>query len=286
VENRKIKESWSKIQPDGATHERILNNILDRVHSGDTKKGKVYNMTMKPMRIFAPIAACIAVTLAVSIPMLLNNGGGYQPPDPIGNGGSYIASVPPTPVQTQTDKPNTPETNTTQAPIIIVNELPIMIDAARPAGLYPADFVPMNKNEVIDFYGFDFFPKSIPSDMMEVQDATYGIYKQNEGTGEVYYGVNLAWYVDENVSRELSVTIDVGRLPYTDAILLADGHEKSVINGIELVIQRSVDSAGEEMFVAEMMHEGNGLRVYSRNLTQTEFVDIVSSLLQDANVSN
>ena len=86
MENKKIKDSWSKVKPDEATHERILNNILDRVHSGDTMEGKVYNMTMKPMMILAPVAACIIVALAITIPMLLNDDGGYQAPDPIVNG--------------------------------------------------------------------------------------------------------------------------------------------------------------------------------------------------------
>ncbi|MCL2153850.1 MAG: hypothetical protein FWH57_13050, partial [Oscillospiraceae bacterium] len=93
MENRKIKDSWSKIKPDNATHERILKNILDRKHTGETRKGKVYNMAIKPMRILAPIAACLIVALAISIPMLLNNGGGSPLSNPINNGGSSTSTI-------------------------------------------------------------------------------------------------------------------------------------------------------------------------------------------------
>ena len=93
MENKKIIASWSKIKPDDATHERILNHILDRVHSGETKKGKIFPMIVKPIRILTPIAACFIVALAISITMLLNNGGGFPLSNPKHNGGSPIASL-------------------------------------------------------------------------------------------------------------------------------------------------------------------------------------------------
>jgi len=50
-----IIDSWRKIKADNATHERILDNILNKVHSDETKK---------PMwKVFVPIAACLAVLL-------------------------------------------------------------------------------------------------------------------------------------------------------------------------------------------------------------------------------
>ena len=287
MKNKEIIDSWSKIKPDDATHERILNNILDRVHSGETKKGKVYIMVIKPMKILVPIAACLIVALAISIPMLLYDKGGNPIPHLTTNDGDSSASVETPAVPSQSEEPNTPASDVAQAPIIVINELPMMPESVRLFPLEPADFVAMSRKEIVDFYGFDFFPKVIPSGMMEAEEGTFGVYRRNEGTGEVYNSVNLAWYVDENVSRELSVEIEAGRIPITDALLLADEYEKSVINGIELVILRSVDGySSEEMFSAEFIHKNNGLRVYSRNLTQAEFVDILTSLLQIDDVGN
>ena len=355
--NRNIKDSWSKIKPDDATHERILNNILDRKHSGETKKGKVYDMAIKQFRILAPIAACLIVALAISIPILLNNGGGSPLPNPISNGGgshlpnpinsggssplpnpinngggsiaalapseqsgsatedtsfvprqteapnlpstdaaqfnsggSSIATLTPskqpgsstedTPfVPRQTEASNLPSTDAAQLSAININELPEITAARLVIDLRPEDFVPMSKDEIIDFYGCDFFPSAIPADMKIVEEGEYGIYKRDEGAGEVYYSANLAWYVDDNVNRQLQVNIDKGKLPDSCFAYLGVEYETSVINGAELLIGRSVGHFGAERFVAEMMYAGNGLRIESSYLTQAEFVDAVTSLI-------
>jgi len=71
MRNEKIINSWDKIKPDDATHERILGNILDRVHSGETQKRKeVYPMN-KTIKWLAPVAACLVIAVAIySIPNL------------------------------------------------------------------------------------------------------------------------------------------------------------------------------------------------------------------------
>jgi len=289
VENRKIKDSWSKIKPDNTAHERILNNILERNYSGKTKKGKVYNMAIIPMRILAPIAACFIIALAIYIPTLLNNGEGSSLHNPISNGEGSIATIePPSTVNNPSDTddadtiiPGLPcEDIPEPLTVININELSEITSARLAIDLRPEDFVPMNKNEIIDFYGFDFFPSTIPADMKIVEEGTYGIYKRDEGTGEVYYSVNMAWYVDDNIDRQLQVNIDKGNLPHSCFAYLGIEYENSVINGTELLIGRSVNHSGTEIFVAEMMYAGNGIRIESGYLTQAEFVDAVTSLIQ------
>ena len=106
------------------------------------------------------------------------------------------------------------------------------------------------------------------------EEGTYGIYRRGGGSGEVYYSANLAWYVDENVDRQLQVNVDKGKLPDSCFAYLGVEYETSVINGTELLIGRRGDH-----FVAEMMYAGNGLRIDSGYLTQAEFVDAVASLI-------
>ena len=50
-----IIHSWSKIKADDAAHGRILGNILDRVHSGETKR--------PVWKVLVPVAACFAALL-------------------------------------------------------------------------------------------------------------------------------------------------------------------------------------------------------------------------------
>lgn len=75
MRNETIINSWDKIKPDNATHERILGNILDRVHSGETQKRKEASPMNKTIKWLAPVAACLVVALAIAIPTLLRNAG-------------------------------------------------------------------------------------------------------------------------------------------------------------------------------------------------------------------
>ena len=87
MRNEKIINSLDKIKPDNATHERILDNILDRVHSGETQKRKVNNMALKSYwKILTPIAACLMIAIAVAVPTLLKNGGNDSILNPPNNG--------------------------------------------------------------------------------------------------------------------------------------------------------------------------------------------------------
>ncbi|MDR1914415.1 MAG: hypothetical protein LBQ68_08060 [Clostridiales bacterium] len=218
---------------------------------------------------FAALAASLCVVIAATViafPNLMNSGIVTDPGNLSGN---------PAADNSQGEKPSIP--NTTK---IVVNDLADGLSEPRiKIDLLEGDFTLMTKQETINYYGIDFFPKSIPADMTENTENTFGVYKRNGGTGEIYYGVNMAWYINADVSRELQVTVDKGQLPYSGLAYLGEEYEKSMINGIDLVIKRSVGYSGEVMFIAEMMYKGNGIRVYSNNLTQLEFVDAITSLL-------
>ena len=258
MKNKDYIQSINRIEPDQAARERMLRQILDRAESrpATIRKVNTMNKTLHWKRL-VPIAACLAVVVAavLVLPALKNNGGLIDDP------------------KTQTTIDAAP------APNIVINEVPKISADRLNLALFGDDFVSMSKQEIIDYYGFDFFPKSIPSDMTEAPETAFGLYKRNGGTGEVYHSANLAWYINADFSRELQVEIDKGQLPLTDVAFLGGEHEKSNINGVDMVIKRWVDSAGEVRFVAEMMFRGNGLRVSSRGFTQAEFIDTVSSLL-------
>ena len=69
----KIFDSWNKIKPSDATHERIINNISYQLYYG--KK----NVKKTPTwRVFVPVAACLfmVLSLALTIPYFLHNSGG------------------------------------------------------------------------------------------------------------------------------------------------------------------------------------------------------------------
>ena len=70
--NKRIKESWDKINPNNAADERMLTNILN------PKKERNDNMSPSlSWKIFSPIAACIIVALIVAVPFFMQD----QPSD-------------------------------------------------------------------------------------------------------------------------------------------------------------------------------------------------------------
>jgi len=76
MKNEKIVGSWSKIEPDQTAQERMLNNILDRVHSEKTQIGKVSTKVKKPYwKVLTPIAACLVI--AVAITAIFGNNAGW-----------------------------------------------------------------------------------------------------------------------------------------------------------------------------------------------------------------
>ena len=66
VRNEQIINSWNRIKPDNATHERILNNVLDRIHS-KTNKTPYWKR-------LAPVAACLVMVIIFTTVIGINTG--------------------------------------------------------------------------------------------------------------------------------------------------------------------------------------------------------------------
>ncbi|HBT63707.1 hypothetical protein QBE55_12235 [Eubacteriales bacterium mix99] len=75
MKNRRIIDSWNKIEPDSTADERMLSAILARNHSGKSERKKVYHMN-KTLKRLAPIAACFVVVVAI-VGVFGNNAGWF-----------------------------------------------------------------------------------------------------------------------------------------------------------------------------------------------------------------
>lgn len=79
MKNKRIVDSWNKIEPNAATEARMLDSILARKHSSETEKGKVITMNkVLNWKRLAPIAACLALAIAISIPFINNGSGDFD----------------------------------------------------------------------------------------------------------------------------------------------------------------------------------------------------------------
>jgi len=76
MKNKQIINSWNKIEPDITAQERMLNNVLDRVHSGANKKGEFTVKKTRKWTRLAPIAVCLIMVFAITA-VIGNNSGWF-----------------------------------------------------------------------------------------------------------------------------------------------------------------------------------------------------------------
>jgi|LSQX01.1.fsa_nt_gb hypothetical protein len=78
MKNKRIVDSWNKIEPNAAAEARMLDSILARNDSGEAEEGKVRTMNkVFNWKRLAPIAVCLILAIAVAIPFLNKRNGDF-----------------------------------------------------------------------------------------------------------------------------------------------------------------------------------------------------------------
>lgn len=157
---------------------------------------------------------------------------------------------------------------------IIINKMEGMPSYRIDMELKKSDLVEMNKAELNEYYGINIFP-IVPKDLKE-WNQVYGIYKQNDGIGNVYWDQTVLNYSNEDVSRLVNLEIKKGSLPILDYGFGDSTEEKSIINNQEVFIGYSESSGYHAIF----MYQDIGFCVHGDGLSQDEFIAILTSLIK------
>ena len=159
--------------------------------------------------------------------------------------------------------------------IVIEHTDGIMIDSSRKLDfeLNPEDFVEMDKASMTEYYGTELFPQ-VPKDLEEWKDIQ-GVYRENKGAGDVYYDGIILNYSNEDFSRCVNLEIEKGRLPVSCYAFFDEMEEMSAINGTEVKIAEA-----DGYYYAQFMYRDAGFRIIGEGLTESEFVDIIASLIR------
>lgn len=179
------------------------------------------------------------------------------------------------PVTESTGAQTSPVTESTaRADTVVVNRLEKAPDSqVMYIALMWDDFVEMDEQELIAYYGVDIFP-AVPGDLIQWEGGSYGIYRRDGGTGEVYHdGVDLK-YSNEDLTRSVGIGVDKGTLPYT-FIAFEGPEDVSVIGGTEVVIGQWEDGC----YYAEFLYQDVGFRITTQGLTLEELVSVIASLV-------
>ena len=158
---------------------------------------------------------------------------------------------------------------------IIVRQIDSLSADAPNVCLAVEDFVPMDKDELNEYYGINVFP-TVPDDMKEWREQQFGIYRKNGGTGEIYWDGTVSNYSNGDFSRTINIEIKKNSLPLSDYALLQSTEEKSIINNNKIAIAQSANG----YYYAQFMYCGVGFQIIANGMTQEEFVAVISSLIQ------
>lgn len=160
--------------------------------------------------------------------------------------------------------------------------------------------VSLTQEEFFGYLGFDPRPTSLPADLTVHNPDNFEavtLYRDTEGNPvhecvTYTYEAPLPDGVDyEPTQRRLTLNVAKGRIPARDYNFLAEGTTDSNIGGTPLVVARSEMTYGPydpethepagsyDLYSAEFLYNGVGYFVFSDNLTQQEFVDILCSIL-------
>ena len=160
VRNKKIYDSWNKIKPKDAVHERIITNIQYQAHYGQAAKAK-----KSYWRTFTPAAACVfmVMALAITIPFFMRSHGGEIPsitiPNVPGDNGHINGNDPQLP---ETGTPLLPGTDLSGTHIQPTPPLAGTNDPARPlTPLNPADVITLEEAVLDPYFGM-YLPTYVP----------------------------------------------------------------------------------------------------------------------------
>lgn len=173
------------------------------------------------------------------------------------------------------DKNGESATNPAANNKIVIHNVSSRISSDMAINLGVDDFLKMTKDEIIEYYGVNFFP-DVPADIELHENQQFGIYKRDGGAGEVYWDQNALNYSNDDFSRLVYVEVAKGSKPFRDVIYFDPDMEKSVINNYEVMLGQ-IDG---DIYFAEFMYNNVGFVVHADGLTEGEFVAIIESIIK------
>lgn len=238
------------------SYEKMAEDVFSRIGEIETKKA---NQRKTIAKVVTPICCVCLIALA---------GFGFsqfgeEPPILVDNSSNVsVESYP-------SEEPN--------ENVIVINELEdIPADSNYLFALHTKDRIEMTPEELNEYYGTNVFP-TVPSDFT-LQEGFYGIYKQEGGTGELYWDVNKIQYSPERARRWIAVNVQKGTIPVDLIGVFNNPEGKSVINNVEVGIGRISDEYAN-IYYAEFMYKNVGFKICAESVTEEEFISIISSLI-------
>lgn len=161
-----------------------------------------------------------------------------------------------------------------EAPQTAYSMFPLMVE----------DFVPMTREELLDYYGVtlpveELFPTL---SAVEPEDTGFGrgIYRRE--SGDIYFDGNTFSFTSAGGVQAVNIALDKEfHLPTASWELQGDELRFTDINGWELALFYYVDKDGNGCWYTEFRQNGVDYRVTGKNLAEGEFATLLEALLEE-----
>ena len=242
--------------------DETVSTVLDRIgqyHEHQKRKKEIIVRTVTPL-------CCLCIIAAIGFAVW---GQGKTPDAPQFTMEQPLSTTAPTVTTPGVTEPTQPISSNK----IIIHHLENTIQSDMYIYLGRDDFIPMNQEEMVVYYGCNVFP-AIPDDISLRKNQHWGIYRRDKGTGEMYHDQIRQTYENEDQTRRLVVETRKGCLPFFDFIILYDEEENSIINGHEVTI--GLSEYGYEVW---FFYQDVGFYIFADGITEDELINIISSLI-------
>ena len=157
---------------------------------------------------------------------------------------------------------------------IVIHSIDGVSSGIMNIALHTNDFVEMTRQEMVVYYGVDYFPE-VPLDIPLRENHRIGIYRRNGGAGEVYWDQNTLEYTNVDFTRMVGVSVNKGNRVFQQFLFFEGTEERSVIDNVEILIGLTE----EGYYYSEFMLGDVGFLVSAYGVTEAEFVAIIASVL-------
>jgi hypothetical protein len=157
---------------------------------------------------------------------------------------------------------------------IVIHSIDGISSGIMNIALHGNDFVEMTRQEMVGYYGVDYFPE-VPADIPPMENHVTGIFRRNGGSGEVYWDQNQLDYANADFTRTVTLSVNKGNRVFQQFLFFEGTEEKSVINNMEILIGLTE----EGYYYSEFMLGDVGFLVSAYGVTEAEFVAIIASVL-------
>ena len=155
-------------------YDETISTVFDRIgqyHEHQKRKKEIIVRTVTPL-------CCLCIIAAIGFAVW---GQGKTPNSPQFTMEQPLSTTTPTVTTPSVTEPTQPISSNK----IVINPMEDALPNTMGIARHGKDFIPMNKEEMVAYYGCNVFP-DVPDDI-SLKGQHWGIYRRNQGTGEIYW---------------------------------------------------------------------------------------------------